>query len=142
MIHSMMRRNLFKQFLENPNGVCKFAICSMFVQFWSHQTCYSTLLNIYHFSLCFHGIINVMSHPTCKLHGVFIKCNGIWKDCGCNLKHYHITIGHRCYNCHILPFVDVKVEESIEHVSGNEEEKMEAIGVLTEFLRMVLHRLH
>lgn len=30
----MMMKNLFIKFIQNPNGVFKFAICSMFVQCW------------------------------------------------------------------------------------------------------------
>ena len=49
-----------------------------------------------------------------------------------------------CSDCHILPFVDIKVKESIEHVSDKEEgEGMEDDkGIITELLCMVPHWLH
>ena len=37
-------------FTRNSNKVCKFVICFMFVQFWSHLTCYSPIINANHLS--------------------------------------------------------------------------------------------
>ena len=76
----------------------------------------------------FMEIKNVMSPPNCKATWFSRHMQWHLKRLWLQPGHCHIIIGHWCYDCHILPFVDVKVEESIEHVNGNEEEEMEAIG--------------
>ena len=64
---SMMIRDLFGLFSLNSNRVRKFAICSMLVQFWSHSTCYSPIMNDNHSSLIYFEMRNVMSRPTCTI---------------------------------------------------------------------------
>ena len=100
-------RDLFGMFSLNSNRVRKFTICSMLVQFWSHSTCYSPVLNDDHSSLGYFKMRNVMSPPTCILSHYMQP------------SHYSRSSGH---DCCILPFIDVKVKEGIEHVSDKKEE--------------------
>jgi hypothetical protein len=88
-------------------------------------------MNIYHFSFHGNNKYDVPSHlqATWCSHYMQWHLKRLWLQ---QPQHCHITIGRWCYNCHILPFVDVKVQESID-VNGNEEEKMEAIGYLWSF---------
>ena len=79
----MMMKDLFKKFSWNPDGVRKFTICSIYVRFWSHSTCYSPIMNTNHFIfIFFNEKCDVPSH----LHNYSITCKGGHKGCGSNLN--------------------------------------------------------
>ena len=112
---SMMVRNQLGKFSWNSNRLCKFAICSMFVQFWSHSTCCSPIVNTDYLSLIFSKNKNVISSPTCiiiPLHAKLVT----------KVVDPTTTPSHHSRLCHeFLPFVDVEMKEGIKHVSDREE---------------------
>ena len=69
----MMMKDLFKKFSRNPNGVRMFTICVIFVQFWSHSTCYSPIMNTNHLNFYF---LNEKYDVPSHLHNNSIPCKG------------------------------------------------------------------
>ena len=63
---------------------------------------------------------NVISPSTCITIRLHAKAVTKVMDPTSTPPHCTRSLG---YDCHILPFVDVKVKECIEHVNDKEEEK-------------------
>ena len=77
----------------------------------------------------------MMSPSTCIIIPLHAKIVAKGMDPTSILSHYSKSLG---YDCCAMPFVDVKVKESIEHVS-DKEEGIKTIGVVIELICMVPH---
>ena len=80
---SMTMRNLVGKFSQNSSRVCKFTICSMYVQFWSNWTCHFSIMNaIYLIYFYFYFVLEEKYDVPSQLHNYPITI----KSCGSNLN--------------------------------------------------------
>ena len=95
-------------------------VSSPFVWFWSHSACYFPIMSANHVVFSFYEMENVVFPPCWIILPLHAKAVTKVVATISTPSHHSNSLGN---DHHIMPFVDVEVEECIEHVSDKKEEE-------------------